>query len=49
MVTQSTQTVLTRVPQPPQATLTKTIDAAQAAFETWSLTSILHRQNILLK
>lgn len=46
---QSTQQVLTRVPQPPRSLLTQTVDKAQEAFESWKLTSLLSRQGILLK
>ncbi|KZO89788.1 methylmalonate-semialdehyde dehydrogenase [Calocera viscosa TUFC12733] len=45
----STQALLTRVPQTPRADMLRLVDGAQAAFEAWSETSVLRRQDVLLK
>lgn len=47
--TQSTQQILTRVPQPPPSTLKSAVDAAQKAFESWGKSSLLSRQGVMLK
>ncbi|TAQ87447.1 hypothetical protein B7494_g4223 [Chlorociboria aeruginascens] len=45
----STQTVLTKVPKSTPAELNAAVQAASSAFESWSNSSILSRQNIMLK
>lgn len=46
---QSTQTVLTRVPQTTDAEFEQAVDAASHAFKSWSKTSILTRQKFVLE
>lgn len=45
----STQTVVTRVPQTTSAEFDAAVDAAQQAFKTWSRTSILTRQRVVME
>ncbi|KAJ9107745.1 hypothetical protein QFC21_001206 [Naganishia friedmannii] len=45
----STQRLLTKVPQSTPQELERAAQAAQKAFHSWSKTSLLHRQQILLK
>ncbi|KAJ9104297.1 hypothetical protein QFC20_004579 [Naganishia adeliensis] len=45
----STQRLLTRVPQSTPSELEHAAQTAQEAFKSWSRTSLLHRQQILLK
>ncbi|KAJ9115873.1 hypothetical protein QFC22_005015 [Naganishia vaughanmartiniae] len=45
----STQRLLTKVPQSTPEELERAAQAAQTAFHSWSKTSLLHRQQILLK
>lgn len=45
----STQTLLTRVPSTPPTHLERAIDAAETAFKSWSKTSLLSRQAMLME
>ncbi|KAG8971423.1 hypothetical protein FRC05_011102 [Tulasnella sp. 425] len=44
----STQTVLTRVPEPTNEEFNAAVEAAETAFKTWSRTSILTRQRVAM-
>ena len=45
----STQQVLTRVPEMTHAEMTSVVDGAQTAFESWRDSSVLKRQDVMLK
>ncbi|QRW13899.1 aldehyde dehydrogenase family protein [Ceratobasidium sp. AG-Ba] len=45
----STQTLLTRVPETTQSEFDAAVDAASQAFKTWSRTSILTRQRVVME
>jgi malonate-semialdehyde dehydrogenase (acetylating)/methylmalonate-semialdehyde dehydrogenase len=45
----ATNNLVTRVPQNTDAELQAAVDSAAKAFETWSHTSVLHRQQIMFK
>jgi len=45
----ATNNLVTRVPQNTDAELKAAVDSAAKAFETWSQTSVLHRQQIMFK
>ncbi|KAL1707383.1 Aldehyde/histidinol dehydrogenase [Schizophyllum commune] len=49
VVDPSTQTLLSRVPQTTQTEFEQAVDAASEAFKTWSRTSVLKRQNFVLR
>ncbi|KAL1748574.1 Aldehyde/histidinol dehydrogenase [Schizophyllum fasciatum] len=49
VVDPSTQTLLSRVPQTTDAEFAQAVDAASEAFKTWSRTSVLKRQNFVLR
>ncbi|KAL1687384.1 Aldehyde/histidinol dehydrogenase [Schizophyllum commune] len=49
VVDPSTQTLLSRVPQTTQTEFEQAVDAASEAFKTWSRTSVLKRQNFILR
>lgn len=46
---QSTQTLLSRVPQTTNNEFEQAVDAASQAFKTWSRTSIMSRQKFVLE
>jgi len=48
-VTQSTQTLLSRVPQTTAGEFEQAVDAAAHAFNSWSKTSVLTRQRFVLE
>jgi malonate-semialdehyde dehydrogenase (acetylating)/methylmalonate-semialdehyde dehydrogenase len=45
----ATNNLVTRVPQNTDAELKAAVESASRAFETWSQTSVLHRQQIMFK
>ncbi|KAL1761996.1 Aldehyde/histidinol dehydrogenase [Schizophyllum commune] len=49
VVDPSTQTLLSRVPQTTQTEFEQAVNAASEAFKTWSRTSVLKRQNFVLR
>ena len=49
MNTQSTQTLLTRVPQTTNSEFIAAIDAASHAYKSWSRTSVVTRQRFALE
>jgi len=46
---QSTQMVLSRVPETTSAEFEQAVDAASQAFKTWSRTSIITRQRFAIE
>jgi malonate-semialdehyde dehydrogenase (acetylating) / methylmalonate-semialdehyde dehydrogenase len=46
---QSTQTLLTRVPQSTDSEFKDAIDAASQAYKSWSRTSVVTRQRFVLE
>jgi len=49
VVRQSTQTLLTRVPETTMDEFDQAVDAASQAFKTWSKQSVLSRQRFALE
>lgn len=49
VVHQSTQTVLTRVPETTSAEFEQAVDAASQAYKTWSRTSVITRQRFAIE
>jgi acyl-CoA reductase-like NAD-dependent aldehyde dehydrogenase len=48
-ILQSTQTLLSRVPQTTPDEFEQAVDAASVAFKSWSRTSVLNRQRFVLE
>ena len=46
---QSTQTLLTRVPQTTESEFKDAVDAASHAYKSWSRTSVVTRQRFVLE